>query len=112
MIYKICPRDAWNAALAAGIYAGAKVDIRDGFIHFSTAKQMIETAAKHFSGQTDLVLVEIDESHFGDSLCWEPSRGGDLFPHLYGTIDMSIPHVVYDLPWREDRQQHAFPQIG
>lgn len=111
MIYKISPRDAWEAAMASGSYTGADIDIKDGFIHFSSAKQMAETAAKHFFGRTGLILVEFDEAAFGDTLRWEPSRGGDLFPHLYGTIDSSIPHTVYDLPWDEVKQQHLFPEI-
>ena len=109
MIYKITPRDSWNAAMTAGEYTGADVDLADGFIHFSTSEQVQETAHKHFFEQTGLVLIEFDESDFGDALRWEPSRGGDLFPHLYGTIDSSIPHRVYDLPWSPELQKHEFP---
>lgn len=111
MIYKICSRDEWNKAMEAGEYRGAPIDLEDGFIHFSTETQMKETAAKHFSGQRNLILVGFDEAIFGSSLRWEPSRGGALFPHLYDTIDSSVAHRVYDLPWNEQQQAHTFPSF-
>lgn len=86
MIYKICERAAWQDAERAGIYHGSAVDRRDGFIHFSTAAQVAETAAKHFAGQKDLMLIAIDAATLEPSLKWEPSRGGDLFPHLYAAL--------------------------
>ncbi len=87
-IYKICSAAEWHAAERTGVYAGSAVDRRDGFIHFSTAEQAAETAAKHFAGQRDLVLVSVDAANLGKRLKWEPSRGGALFPHLYGTLEL------------------------
>ncbi len=86
-IYKIVTRDQWDHALREGVFHGAPVDLADGYIHFSAAHQVRETAAKHFAGQTDLLLVAVDPAPFGESLCWEVSRGGDRFPHLYDTLD-------------------------
>jgi len=88
VIYKICPRAAWLEAEASGAFAGLAVDITDGFIHFSTASQVPATLERHFAGQTDLVLVTVDPDGL-DGLRWEPSRGGDLFPHLYGPLPLS-----------------------
>lgn len=91
-IYKIVPAALWRAAEAAGVFAGSPVDVRDGFIHFSTKAQLAETAAKHFAGQTDLLLVEVDAGQL--DIRWEPSRGGALFPHLYGVLRMSAVESV------------------
>jgi len=88
-IYKICERAAWQEAERAGVYRGSDVDRRDGFIHFSTAAQVAETAAKHFAGQMDLMLVAADGDAFGAALKWEPSRGGNLFPHLYAALPVA-----------------------
>ena len=85
-IYKICERALWQAAEAEGQFRGTAVDESDGFIHFSTAAQLAETAAKHFARKTDLILVAADADALGEKLKWERSRGGDLFPHLYGTL--------------------------
>jgi len=109
MIYKILPRTEWDAAVAAGAFAGSAVDLADGYIHFSTAAQVHETAAKHFAGQTDLVLVAIDPATLGDALKWEPSRGGALFPHLYAPLDPALAVTVDELPW--DGEAHAFPPL-
>ena len=89
VIYKICSAKEWHDAEHAGAYTGSAVDVRDGFIHFSTAEQMAETAARHFAGQRDLVLVGVDAGKLGDRLKWEPSRGGALFPHLYALLEPS-----------------------
>ena len=86
-IYKISPRVEWEQAIAQGIYDGSDVDQADGFIHFSTAQTVAETAAKHFRGQSGLVLIAFDPADFGEALKWEPSRGGQLFPHLYDRLD-------------------------
>ncbi|MEL6947484.1 MAG: DUF952 domain-containing protein [Pseudomonadota bacterium] len=88
-VYKIMARTDWDMAQKSGFYAGAPIDIEDGFIHFSTAEQAQETAEKHFFGQTDLMLVAVDASHYGADMKWEASRGGALFPHLYGAFDMA-----------------------
>ena len=85
-IYKIVPEPLWRAAEARGQFDGAPVDLADGYIHFSTATQTQETADKHFTGQADLLLVAFEEADLGPSLKWEPSRGGQLFPHLYGPL--------------------------
>lgn len=87
LIYKILPQRAWHAACSEGVYRGSSDDLRDGFIHFSTAAQLAQTARRHFAGQPDLTLVAVDAATLGAPLKWEPSRGGDLFPHLYGPLD-------------------------
>ncbi len=101
-IYKISPRQAWDDAEKAGIFTGAPVDIADGYIHFSAAHQVRETAAKYFHGQPDLILAAINAAALGETLKWEPSRGGDLFPHLYGTLSMSAVMSVISLPLASD----------
>lgn len=111
MIYKICSRSVWQVAEKAGLFSGAKVDLQDGFIHFSSAGQVRETAAKHFSGQSDLVLVEFDENDFDDRLKWEVSRGGELFPHLYAELDVTLARRVIDLPLNADGE-HQFPFLN
>jgi uncharacterized protein (DUF952 family) len=88
-IYKIVGRDEWAAAEASGHFSGAGVDLQDGYIHFSTAAQAAETGRRYFSGREDLVLVEIEGDDLGAVLRWEPSRGGDLFPHLYEPLDLA-----------------------
>jgi uncharacterized protein (DUF952 family) len=88
-IYKICDLASWSAARPGGVYAGAPIDQRDGFIHFSTAAQLAETAAKHFAGQSDLMLLAVDAEALGPLLKWEVSRGGDRFPHLYAALPVS-----------------------
>jgi uncharacterized protein (DUF952 family) len=108
-IYKICPASLWQEAERAGRFAGAPPDHKDGFIHFSTAAQAAETAAKHFAGAADLVLVAVDAALLGGALKWEPSRGGDLFPHLYGTLPLSA--VLWAVPLRLGADgSHVFPE--
>lgn len=109
LIYKISPRAAWRAAEDAGVYTGAPVDLADGFIHFSAADQVRATAEKHFAGQQDLVLAAVDAGALGEALRWEPSRGGALFPHLYGDLPMSAVVSCVDLPLGEDGA-HVFPE--
>ncbi|WP_395677643.1 DUF952 domain-containing protein [Inquilinus sp.] len=106
-IYKICSAAEWAAAEAAGAYRGSAVDHKDGFIHFSTAEQAEETAARHFAGQDGLVLVALDPERLGDALRWEPSRGGALFPHLYGALPLAAVQGVAPLPLVDGR--HVFP---
>ena len=89
LIYKILSAEAWREACQTGSLLGASVDLADGFIHFSTASQVRETAAKHFKAQTGLVLLGVDPATLGPALKWEPSRGGDLFPHLYGPLPVA-----------------------
>ena len=108
-IYKICPQALWREAETAGVFAGAPVDIADGFIHFSTAEQVAETAVRHFAGQRDLVLAAIEAAALGAALRYEPSRGGALFPHLYGTLPMSAVRWVKPLPLAA--AGHVFPEL-
>lgn len=100
----------WREAERSGRFAGAPVDVADGYIHFSTAAQVRETAAKHFAGQRDLLLVWIDAARLGPSLKWEPSRGGALFPHLYEALDLSLVTRVEPLPLDDDGK-HRFPAL-
>ena len=109
LVYKICPADLWRAAEALGRFEGSPVDHADGFIHFSTARQSVETAARHFAGQADLVLVAVDAARLGAALKYEPSRGGDLFPHLYGHLDLSAVRWVKPLPLGSSG--HLFPDL-
>lgn len=88
LIYHLCRRAEWQAAERAGRYGGSSQDAADGFIHFSTAAQLAASAAKHRAGQGDLVLVAVDPAALGDALRWEASRGGALFPHLYGALPL------------------------
>jgi uncharacterized protein (DUF952 family) len=94
LIYKIAPRAEWEAALADGVYRGSEVDRRDGFIHFSRAVQVDETLRTHFAGQPDLLLIAVDPAALGPALRFEVSRGGELFPHLYGDLPVSIAREV------------------
>jgi uncharacterized protein (DUF952 family) len=110
-IYKICEQDAWRAAEAAGAFAGSDVDLRDGFIHFSTAAQVAETAAKHFAGQSGLMLIAADGDALGPALKWERSRGNDLFPHLYGPLPLSAVRWARPLPDEVDGRR-AFPELN
>ncbi len=108
MIYKICTASEWREAERAGVYCGSAVDHRDGFIHFSTAEQAVETAAKWFAGQRNLVLVAVDAGALSDRLKWEPSRGGALFPHLYGDLQLADVRRVDPLPV-DGAGRHVFP---
>lgn len=108
IIYKICPDALWREAEAAGRFDGAPVDFADGYIHFSTATQARETAAKHFAGQSGLLLVAVDAGKLGDALKWEVSRGGALFPHLYAPLQRDAVLWVKPLPLGADGA-HNFP---
>ncbi len=101
-IYKILARADWVRAQAAGAFAGSPVDVADGFIHFSTAAQAQETARRHFAGQADLVVLEVEADDLGAALVWEPSRGGDLFPHLYGPLPVASVRSVTEAPLGTD----------
>lgn len=106
-IYKILTSAQWLEAQSAGELKGAPVDLADGYIHFSTAEQLRETAAKHFAGQSGLVLLVVDAGGFGGELKWETSRGGDLFPHLYAPLAMSAIIDTAELPL-DARGRHVF----
>ena len=107
-IYHICGREEWAAAQAAGRYSGSSQDAADGFIHFSTAAQVEESAARHRAGQSGLVLLAVDPDALGTALKWEPSRRGVLFPHLYGDLPVAALRGVWDLPLGPD-SRHLFP---
>jgi uncharacterized protein (DUF952 family) len=111
LIYKIEDAATWIAAQAADIYYGSPLDIADGFIHLSAANQVRETAAKWFSGRKGLVLAHIKVDMLGDNLKWEVSRGGALFPHLYGPLHMTALHDVEDLPVDENGLHMFGPTI-
>ena len=110
-IYKICENALWREAERAGLFRGAPVDARDGFIHFSTAAQVRETAARHFAGAADLMLIAVEASALGGALRWEVSRGGDLFPHLYGPLPLAAVRWAKPLPLGGDRR-HVFPELA
>ncbi len=108
-IYKICPNALWREAEAKGVFTGALIDLADGFIHFSTTSQAVETARRHFAGQGDLLLIAIDAEQLGAALKYEVSRGGDLFPHLYAPLELSAVRWVKPLPLGTDG--HVFPDF-
>ena len=110
-IYKICPAPLWRDAERIGAFRGSELDVRDGFIHFSTAAQAVETAAKHFAGQSDLVLVCVDTGKLGGKLKWEVSRGGALFPHLYGELPLTAVVWSRPLPLGQDGR-HEFGNLA
>jgi uncharacterized protein (DUF952 family) len=108
-IYKISPAALWREAERTGAFTGAPVDLADGFIHFSTAAQLAETAARHFAGGSDLVLAAVDVAALGSALRFELSRGGALFPHLYGVLPMTAVRWVKPLPLGANG--HEFPEL-
>ncbi len=110
LIYKICPAELWREAEKVGQFDGAPVDLADGFIHFSTAEQVVETAERHFAGQDGLLLIALDEEKLGPALKYEPSRGGALFPHLYGPLPMTAVVWTRPLPLGTDGT-HVFPPL-
>jgi uncharacterized protein (DUF952 family) len=109
-IYKICPAVQWAEAERTGEFHGSAADLADGYIHFSTATQAADTAAKHFAGMSDLVLVAVAAEDFGAALRWEPSRGGALFPHLYGVLPMAAVRWVKPLRLNSGGM-HVFPRL-
>jgi uncharacterized protein (DUF952 family) len=111
IIYKIVPDVLWQAAREAGVFEGASVDLADGFIHFSTASQLRETAARYFAGQSGLLLVAVDGAQLGADLVYEASRGGALFPHLYAPLPLSAVLFETPLPLLADGT-HLFPEIS
>ncbi len=108
LIYKILRRPEWDAFRAAGQTAGAPIDLADGYIHFSTAAQVTETAAKWFATQSNLVLVAVQAEPLGADLKWEESRGGALFPHLYRPL--TLADVVWDKSLPLGATGHIFPE--
>ena len=110
LVYHMCRREEWQAAQAAGLYKGSSQDAADGFIHFSTASQLAETAAKHFAGQDDLLLVAVDEDALGTALTYEVSRGGALFPHLYAGLPLAAVLWAEPMPLGADGR-HRLPAM-
>jgi uncharacterized protein (DUF952 family) len=110
MIYHMCRADEWAVAVKANVYHGSSQDLADGFIHFSTADQIVESARRHRARQPGLVLIAVDASLLGERLHWEPSRDGDLFPHLYGVLDPAESASVRPLPIGADGL-HVFPEL-
>ena len=108
VIHHMCREEEWAAAKLSGSYPGSSQDAADGFIHFSTASQIVESAARHRAGQTDLVLLSVPARLLGDALKWEPSRGGELFPHLYGPLLVDAVTAADPLPLGPDGR-HVFP---
>ena len=108
IIYHMCRAEEWAQAVPSGSYPGSSQDAADGFIHFSTAAQVVESAAKHRAGQSGLVLLTVDAARLGPELRWEPSRGGQLFPHLYGPLPTAAVLRVDPLPLGPDGR-HVFP---
>jgi uncharacterized protein (DUF952 family) len=109
-IYKIVPQALWREAELAGRFDGAPIDFADGYIHFSTATQVQETAARYFAGQNDLLLAAIDGTKLGEALKYEVSRGGALFPHLYAPLECDAVAWVRSLPLGPD-SSHVFPEL-
>ena len=109
-IYHLSRRADWDLAKTAGSYRGSYEDTADGFLHFSTAGQVVGSAAKHRSGESGLVLLEVDSVALGEALRWEPARGGELFPHLYGPLPASAVAAEFDLPLNKDGL-HVFPAM-
>lgn len=109
IVYKICSVDEWRKAQQAGAFRGSKVDSLDGYIHLSARDQVVETAAKHFAGMTDLVLVAVDGATLGGALKWEAARGGALFPHLYAPLLLHAVVWTKPLPIGPDGR-HVFPE--
>jgi uncharacterized protein (DUF952 family) len=110
VIYHMADRAAWLAAVSVDAYFGTAQDQVDGFIHFSTASQVEESAAKHRKGVKNLVLIAIDAEVLGSALRWETARGAQLFPHHYGSLTPSMVRAVYDLPLGDDGK-HVFPPL-
>jgi uncharacterized protein (DUF952 family) len=110
-IYKICEHEMWKQAERDGVFGGSAVDHADGYIHFSTAAQAAATAAKHFAGMTGLVIVAVDADALGPALKWEPSRGGALFPHLYGAMPLTAARRVEPIRLDDDGR-HVLPPLA
>ena len=108
LIYKILPRSEWIQARAKGLFEGSAIDIADGYIHFSTGAQALETARRYFTDKHDLTVLVVEADDLGPNLKWEPSRGGDLFPHLYECLDCRWVRDVRDAPL----DLAGIPQLG
>ena len=105
----MCRKEEWEQALKIGKYSGSSQDRNDGFIHFSSNEQIVASAAKHRAGQSDILLLTVLQCSLGTALKWEKSRGGDLFPHLYGDLPTPLVSDVIPLPLGKDGE-HIFPE--
>ena len=110
-VYHLARRAEWDAAQSTGVYRGSADDRRDGYQHFSTAEQIVESARRHRAGEPDLLLLRVRTAELGDALRWEPSRGGGLFPHLYGELPVSAVDRADELPLTADGS-HTFPPLA
>ena len=108
LIYKIFRKSEWAVLTNGGVTKGAPIDLADGFVHFSTAAQVAETAAKHFAQEDDLMLLALEADLLGPDLKWEPSRGGALFPHLYRAL--YLDDIVWSKPLPKVNGTHQFPE--
>jgi len=109
LIFKVCKKNEWEEAVYQGFYNGSDIDIKDGYIHFSTKEQVKETVEKHFKKQNDLILIAFDTNDLINNLKWEPARNGDLFPHYYGFINTNSAKKIYSLELGADNI-HKFPE--
>jgi uncharacterized protein (DUF952 family) len=110
LVYKIVDKASWEAVSGRTSYDGSPLDARDGFIHFSSAAQVAGTAARYFAGQADLLLVAVDAAALGGALRWEPSRNGELFPHLYGPLPRQAVRWIAELPL-DAESRHVLPRL-
>ena len=108
VLYKIMQQSQWEATQLRGMFVGSEIDLKDGFIHLSASHQVRETAEKHFGGQSGLCLVSVNSEKLGDILKWEVSRGGALFPHVYGQLSFASIDAASPLPLRNGK--HIFPE--
>ncbi len=110
-IYKIENQESWQTAKSTGIYEGSSDDLKDGFIHFSTQQQLQATLDKHYKGKSNLLLIALNSEILGLNLKWEPSRGGDLFPHLYAPLPTT--HIMWEKPIiQNDNGTHSIPCLS
>ena len=112
LIFKICTSEEWAEAERNGAYSGSGLDRKDGFIHLSSAETVRDTAALYFADQPNLVLIAVDPEMLKAPLKWEPSRGGQLFPHLFGMLNLDAVAWVKPLPWNADVGAHNFPEMS
>lgn len=110
LVFKLLTKSQWDGFAAEGSFMGAPVDLADGFIHLSTSAQVVETARRHFADCQDLILAAIEIAALDSPLRWEPSRGGDLFPHLYAPLALAAVKWTKALPLRADGT-HEFPEL-
>lgn len=111
VVYKICPESAWLEAQRRGELVPSADDRRDGYMHLSAKAQLVETLRKHFADQRDLVLLSILTAGIpSEALRWEPSRGGQLFPHLYAELPVSLVHRADSIPY-DEHGRHALPEL-